>query len=126
MINAPSKRILFDSILLFTVTVLAVVTGYVLVVSDAPRWVLLASLTGLAVVAVGSVIARFVSRPDHLRAIQSEQILSIANESLSYLRRGLDFETAEAVCRIILKEAEVAAVAITDGERILGFAGIGE
>jgi len=124
--NTPRKRILFDSMLLFTVTVLAVVTGYVLVVSDAPRWVLIASLTGLAVVAVGSVIARFVSRPDHLRAIQSEQILSIANESLAYLRRGLDFETADAVCRIILKEAEVAAVAITNGERILGFAGIGE
>ncbi len=126
MISTPRQRIIFDSLLLFTVTVLAVVTGYVLVVSDAPRWILLSSLTGLAVVAVGSVIARFVTRPDHLRAIQSEQILSIANESLAYLRRGLDYETAEEVCRIILKEAELAAVAITDTERILGFAGIGE
>jgi len=122
----PRRTIIVDSLLLFAVTVLAVVTGYIFVVSDAPRWMLTASLIGLTVVAVGSVIARFVRRPDHLRALQSQEILDIANESLAYLRRGLDFETAAAVCRIILSEAEVAAVAITNTERILGFAGIGE
>jgi len=124
--STPRRTIIIDMLLLFAVTVLAVVTGYIMVVSDAPRWMLTVSLIGLSVVAMGSVIARFVSRPDHLRAIQSQQILDIANESLSYLRRGLDFETAGEVCRIILSEAEVAAVAITNTERILGFAGIGE
>jgi two-component system sensor histidine kinase LytS len=58
--------------------------------------------------------------------VQSEQILDIANETLSYLRGGLDEKTAGEVCRLILAETEVAAVAITDTERILGFAGIGE
>jgi len=126
VISTPRRTIIIDSLLLFAVTVLAVVTAYIFVVSNAPRWILTASLIGLTVIAVGSVIARFVSRPDHLRALQSQQILDIANESLSYLRRGLDFETAGEVCRIILSEAEVAAVALTDTERILGFAGIGE
>ncbi len=121
-----TRRIIVDSLLLFGVTVLAMVTAYVLVVSTAPQWLLTTALSGLATVAMGSVVARFVSRPDHLRAQQSHLILEIANESLSYLRKGLTEDTAGAVCRIILGETEVAAVAITDTERVLGFAGIGE
>jgi two-component system sensor histidine kinase LytS len=120
------RQIIVDLLLVFAVTVLAVVTGYVLVVGDSPQWLLTLTLTGLTMVAMGSVIARFVRRPDHLRARQSHQILDIANESLAYLRHGLDEASAGAVCRIILKEAEVAAVAITDTEKILGFAGVGE
>ena len=120
------QQIIVDLLMVFAVTVLAVVTGYVLVVVDAPRWLLTLALTGLTMVAMGSVVARFVRRPDHLRARQSHQILDIANESLAFLRTGLDEETAGAVCRIILDEAEVAAVAITDTEQILGFAGVGE
>jgi two-component system sensor histidine kinase LytS len=120
------RQMIVDLLMVFAVTVLAVVTGYVLVVADAPRWLLTLALTGLTMVAMGSVIARFVRRPDHLRAKQSHQILDIANESLAYLRTGLDEETAGEVCRIILKEAEVAAVAITDNDRVLGFAGVGE
>ena len=121
-----TRQIIVDSILLFAATVLAVVTAYVLIVSDAPQWLLTTALSGLATVAMGSVVARFVTRPDHLKARQSHVILEIANESLSYLRQGLAEETAGAVCRIILAETEVAAVAITDTEHVLGFAGIGE
>jgi len=120
------RQLIVDLLLVFAVTVLAVVTGYVLVVADAPQWLLTLALTSLTMVAMGSVLSRFIRRPDHLRARQSHQILDIANESLAFLRTGLDEETADAVCRIILKEAEVAAVAITDTERILGFAGVGE
>lgn len=122
----PRRSIIIDSLLLFAAAVLALVTAWVLLASDAPRWLLTASLTGLTMVAMGSVVARFVSRPDHLRALQSHVILDIANESLSYMRTGLTEETADAVCRIVLAETEVAAVAITDRDRILGFAGLGE
>lgn len=122
----PSRTIIVDMLLLFAVTVLAVVTAWVILASTAPRWLLTVSLTGLTMVAMGSVVGRFVSRPDHLRAMQSQLILDIANESLSYMRQGLAEETADAVCRIILAQTEVAAVAITDRDRVLGFAGIGE
>ncbi len=74
-------------------------------------------------VAMGSVVARFISRPDHLRALQSHVILDIANESLSFMRRGLNEETADAVCRIVLAETEVAAVAITNTEHDPRFCG---
>ena len=113
-------------LLLFAVTVLAVATGYVLVVADAPRWILTLALTGLTMVAMASVVTRFVRRPDHLRAQQSHLILEIANESLAYLRTGLDEETAGELCKIVLGETEAAAVSVTDREKILGFAGVGE
>jgi two-component system sensor histidine kinase LytS len=58
--------------------------------------------------------------------MQSHQILEIANESLSWLRQGLTYETAAAVCRIALQESQAAAVAITDTEKVLGFAGVAE
>jgi len=81
------------------------------------------ALTGLAIRALWASMA---ARPDHLRAMQSETILKIANESLSYFRQGLSRETAEAVCALVLRETEAAAVAITDRDTVLGFAGLGQ
>jgi two-component system sensor histidine kinase LytS len=122
----PRRTILFDSLLLFAVTVLAIVAAWVLISTSPPRWVLLTALGGLTLIAMGSVIARWVSRPDHLKARHSDQVLQIANESLAHLRKGLDTETASAVCRLALGRTEAAAVAITDTGAILGFAGLGE
>ena len=48
------------------------------------------------------VWARFATRPDHVRALQSHMILNVANEALSYMRQGLTEESAQAVCRIVL------------------------
>jgi two-component system sensor histidine kinase LytS len=91
-----------------------------------PRWVLTTAALVLMLVALRALYARMAARPDHLRAMQSQTILQIANESLSYLRRGLDRETAGEVCRLVLRETEAAAVAITDRDTVLGFAGLGE
>lgn len=79
----------------------------------------------LGVLAFAAVYGRMAARPDHVRAQQSDRMLKIANESLAYLRRGLDEETAGEVCRIVLNESEAAAVAITDRTTVLGFAGLG-
>jgi len=84
------------------------------------------AVMGLVIVSFAGVYTRMMSRPDHVRALQSDRILNVASESLSYLRRGLEEETAGEVCRIVLRETEAAAVAITDVERVLGFAGVGE
>jgi LytS/YehU family sensor histidine kinase len=51
--------------------------------------------------------------------------LRIGDETMPYLRQGLNFESAQRICEIILKITEVDAVAITDDEKILGFAGVG-
>lgn len=51
--------------------------------------------------------------------------LQIANETLPFLRRGLNEETARKTAEIILKISDVAAVAITDRERVLAYVGAG-
>jgi len=84
------------------------------------------TIVGLAVLVIALVVVQILSRPDHLRALQSRQVLQIADRSLAHLRRGLDEETAQEVCRIALGLSEAAAVAITDTDRVLGFAGVGE
>lgn len=114
-----------DATLLTATFIIAVVAAAGLVV-PLPRPVFIAAMVGLVAVAIGTVAARLITRPDHLKAIHSQHVLEIADRSLAHLRRGLDFETAQAVCRIALEESEAAAVAITDTERVLGFAGIGE
>jgi two-component system sensor histidine kinase LytS len=114
-----------DATLLTATFIIAVVAGVGLLF-PLPRLVWIVAVSGLAAVAVGTVLARVVTRPDHLRAMQSHQILEVADRSLAFLRRGLDSETAQEVCRLALAETEAAAVAITDTERVLGFAGLGE
>ncbi len=49
--------------------------------------------------------------------------LQIANETLPYLRRGLNEETAYKTAEIILKISDVSAVAVTDREKVLAFIG---
>lgn len=51
--------------------------------------------------------------------------LQIANETLPFLRRGLNEETAKKTAEIILKISDVSAVAITDREKVLAYIGAG-
>jgi two-component system sensor histidine kinase LytS len=95
------------------------------VVPDEPAWSVLAPLVGLAGVAAGMAVARWLARGDHVQAVQSQRVLTIADESLTHLRQGLTEQTAQAVCAIVLARTEAAAVAITDTTHILGFAGVG-
>lgn len=114
-----------DILLLVVVIVLgtAAIGGTLLGVSNV---VVELSVLGLVAVSFSGVYARMMSRPDHVRALQSDRMLKIANESLAYLRQGLTPESAGEVCRIVLRESEAAAVAITDSQTVLGFAGVGE
>lgn len=51
--------------------------------------------------------------------------LRIANETLPFLRRGLNEDTAGKTVEIIKTIADVAAVAITDREKVLAYIGVG-
>lgn len=109
--------------------VVVVVVGTVAIAAamlDWPEAVIEVAVILLVAVSFSGVYMRMMSRPDHVRALQSDRLLSIANESIAYLRQGLDEQSAGAVCRIVLRETEAAAVAITDRDRVLGFAGVGE
>jgi two-component system sensor histidine kinase LytS len=117
---------LIDIVLIGALVVLSVITIGSLAAEHVSRWVQIAGLVGIIAVALSLVLARFMTRPDHVRALQSHMILEVANAAISYLRQGLNAESAQAVCGIVLAQTEAAAVAITDTTEVLGFAGVGE
>lgn len=55
----------------------------------------------------------------------SRRALTIAERSIGIFTQGLTMQTAERIVRIIYEETNVAAVAITDKEKILAFIGVG-
>lgn len=63
---------------------------------------------------------------ERIAAGQAEKALKIANLTLPYFRKGLNYSVAERVVEIIYSSVDVAAVAITDDKEILAHKGIGE
>ena len=57
---------------------------------------------------------------------QAQKIFDIANNTVRYLRGGLNTETALASARIIHQRLPVAAVAITDRTKVLAHVGAGD
>ena len=120
------RSALIDVILMAGLLVLSAVTIWSILNVNVSRWVTLAGITGIVAVGLALVIARFATLPDHVRALQSHKTLMIANAAIGYMREGLSDVSAQAVCRIVLADTHAAAVSLTDTERVLGFAGIGE
>ncbi|MEW9123583.1 MAG: sensor histidine kinase [Thermotaleaceae bacterium] len=63
---------------------------------------------------------------ERIGAAQAQLALNIANKTLPYLRMGFNIESAERTAEIIYKMSDLAAVAITDNEKILAHVGEGE
>jgi len=75
---------------------------------------------------VVAILTVFYEQPEHAKALQTHQVFGIANQTIQYLRKGLTVESAMQVARIVLREGDGIAVAITDRTKVLGFAGAGE
>jgi two-component system LytT family sensor kinase len=73
----------------------------------------------------GAAVFTYKSSPLQTENYPLDSTLQIANETLPYLRRGLNEETAAKTVEIIQKIADVAAVAITDKKQVLGYIGAG-
>jgi LytS/YehU family sensor histidine kinase len=65
-------------------------------------------------------------RVEHGRAVQSDRVLQITNDTLPHLKTGLSKETASAVADIVKAGTDAIAVAITDEWSVLGFSGAGQ
>ena len=87
--KSENRSALIDLAIASVLVVLSLVTAYGLAAPDVSRWVALAGMGGIVTIAVALVWARFATRPDHVRALQSHKILRVANEALSYMRQGL-------------------------------------
>jgi two-component system sensor histidine kinase LytS len=85
-------------------------------------WVVL-FICVVGIIALAFIMVRFSIDPDRLRARQSERMLRLAASTLTYMRKGLNTESAEKVCDLLLPATSANAVAITDRKSILGYAG---
>lgn len=62
---------------------------------------------------------------EHAKAVQTSEVLELANQTLPYLRQGLTIASCQPVAKIIQQYMQVAAVSLTDNEKILAFVGEG-
>jgi two-component system sensor histidine kinase LytS len=90
--------------------------------------VIILPMTVVNAVGVGMFIAIIqATRAEHERieAVQAKKALKIASRTLPYLRAGLSPDSAREVAGIIREVSGVAAVSITDSEKVLAFVGSG-
>nr|WP_085963081.1 sensor histidine kinase [Brevibacillus massiliensis] len=77
-------------------------------------------------IAVFMIIIDLVkNEEDRIGALQAQRTLQVADKTLSFLREGLTPGSADKLAREIMRTTRVAAVAITDQERILAHVGKG-
>lgn len=69
------------------------------------------------------IIKTVIDGQEKIGAEQSHKALHIASKTLPFLRRGLNTESTQETVRIILATADYDAVAITNTEHVLAFAG---
>ncbi len=123
--KAALPRFFTLEMFLFTVTVLS---GLVLV------WNLVAPNSNIvALFCAGTVftlsivvVIRLLMDPDSVRARQSDSMLKLASKTLACMDEGMNRATAQKICGLLLPSTAAIAVAITDKEQILGYAGYEE
>ena len=107
---------------LFTLTV---VTGFVLIWSafSPQRNIPIMVVAGILFTFSLVIVIRLLMDPDSVRAHQSNAMLRLASKTLECMKDGLTPEAAQEICQLLLPSTAGIAVAITDKEHILGYAG---
>jgi two-component system, LytTR family, sensor histidine kinase LytS len=71
------------------------------------------------------IIKNVVAEEEKAGALLAQKTLRIADQTLAYLRKGINPESALAVCRILHNEVQTSAVAMTNQTAILAHIGVG-
>lgn len=71
------------------------------------------------------ILENIYNEQERIAAGQAEKALKIANLTLPYFRQGLKEDVAQKVVEIIYQDVDIAAVSITNGEKILAHIGKG-
>ncbi len=104
---------------------IAILSGIVLVwqVFNPDRSVVIMIVGGaLLTVSLVAVISLSMD-PDSVRARQSDAMLKLARQTLACMKGGLDSNSAQKICELLLPTTAAVAVAITNNEVILGYSG---
>lgn len=70
-----------------------------------------------------SIILSTLQQEQHMRAVQTHDVLNLANQTLPFFRLGLNEESATQAAQIILDLMKVSAVSITNKTDILAHVG---
>lgn len=108
--------------------VLAICSGAVLLWTIVNNYRDIVLIVLVTCVFIGSVFAglRLIMDPERIRATNSSQMLALASETLEMMGDGLNPDSAQRICELLLPATSGIAVAITDNTVILGYAGISE
>lgn len=71
------------------------------------------------------ILKTYLSNEKQLRAVQTKDVLELANKTLPYFRKGLNEQSATSVCEIIKEYTNFDAVGITNKENVLAHIGAG-
>jgi two-component system sensor histidine kinase LytS len=71
------------------------------------------------------IIRNVFFEEEKMGSLQAQKALKLADYTLKYMRKGLNEQSAQATCEILLKETRADAVSLTNKDRILAFVGAG-
>lgn len=110
------------------VIIIAVLSALVMVWAIVMPTVNMPILLAAGVAFTISVLAaiRLLLDPDSVRARQTDAMLQLSSQTLDIMQQGLTQESAQQLCELLLPRTAAIAVAITDTDYILGYAGFQE
>ena len=108
--------------LAFTIIVVcAFLLGWQLL-SRSRNWGLIVAVAVVLLFA-GIILATLLNDPDSIRARQTDSMLKLARQTLAALKDGLNPQSAERICAILLPATNAKVVAITGTDTVLAQAG---
>ena len=117
-----NRRRLIILIVLGIVSISAGVALVILTINH-PELIALQLTTGIMFSLSLVVMLWLAMDPDTQAARQSDGLLKLASQMLDCMKGGLTAEAAQHICELLLPATPAIAVAITDTEVILGYAG---
>lgn len=72
------------------------------------------------------IMQNVLNEEEKVGAIQAQKALKLAELTLAHLRKGLSIESAKEVCKILYKEVDASAIAMTNQDRILAHVGLAD
>ncbi|MGM8366712.1 LytS/YhcK type 5TM receptor domain-containing protein [Virgibacillus sp. W0181] len=109
--------------------------GLLLIFTSTPNeTVELVNMIGIPLVITNSIaIAIFttmirlaLNEKEQEAALETERALKIAEQALPELKQGLHYDTATTICQMLYDELGIAAVSLTDQDKVLAHIGSGE
>ena len=114
-----------QEMLAVTIAALAAITlVWAFMLPEAPAIVLGAAGTVFTVAIV--VVIRLMMDPDSVRALQSDAMLQMASSMIDAMGEGLTEKASQEVCELLLPNTSAIAVALTNRDIVLGYAGYQE